>query len=168
MQSVIHTPNFLADAKAAGVGEDALALIEAVIAADPLAGKPIAGTGGARMQRFGAGGNGGANGKGASGAAMTIAYVAAQDVPLFLLALAATSERVEIGETDRAALRQELRALADDYRKDLLAAQERSEAKTLGTSAAKPRGKAAARPRGKHATRPLDKVAAKPRGKGKR
>lgn len=130
MQSVIHTPSFLADAKAAGVGEDELALIEAVIAADPLAGSPIAGTGGARTLRFGDNGNGSGSGK--SGGERTIAYFAAEDVPLFLLALAVTGERAEIGQADRAALRRGLRALADDYRKDLKAARQRSEAKPLG------------------------------------
>jgi len=146
MQSVIHTPSFLADAKAAGVGKDELALIEAVIAADPLAGKPIAGTGGARTLKFG--------GNGKTGESRTIAYFAAQDVPLFLLALTAQDrpakgQRVEIGQSDRAALRKTLRALADDYRKDLLAARQRSETKTLGTGTAKPPHKVAAKPQGK-------------------
>lgn len=147
MQSVIHTPSFLADAQAAGVGEDALALIEAVIAADPLAGKPIPGTGGARTLRFGDSdtGRGSAKGKGkgsgASGDALTIAYVAAEDVPLFLLALDAKSPPTDIAQADRDALRKTLRALADDYRKDLLAALRRSDAKALGPGATKPRGK---------------------------
>jgi hypothetical protein len=139
MQSVIHTPSFLADAKAAGVGEDELALIEAVIAADPLAGRPIAGTGGARTLRFG--GNDNANGKDKAGGQRTITYFTAKDVPLFLLALAAKGQRTEIGQADCAALRRGLRALADDYRKDLKAAQQRSKAKTLDTGAAKPLGK---------------------------
>lgn len=152
MQSVIHTPSFLADAKAASVGEDELALIEAVIAADPLAGDPIAGTGGARTLRFG--------GSGKSGGERTIAYFAAEDVPLFLLALTDRGQHAEIGQADRAALRRGLRALADDYRKDLKAARQRSETKTLGPRAAKPPNKVAANPQGKDA--------AKPPGKGKR
>lgn len=143
MQSVIHTPSFLADARAAGVGEQELALIEAVIAADPLAGTPIAGTGGARRLRFGGNDKGSGNGK--SGGQRTIAYFAAEDVPLFLLALdakgpPAKNPRTDIAQADRDALRKTLRALADDYRKDLLAARQRSEAKALGKGAAKPRG----------------------------
>ncbi len=156
MQSVIHTPSFLADAKAASVGKDELALIEAVIAADPLAGSPIAGTGGARTLTFGG------TGKSTSGGQRTIAYFAAQDVPLFLLALTATdrprkSERAEIGQADRTALRKTLRDLADDYRKDLLAARQRSEAKPLDKAAAKPVGKDAAKPPGKDAAKPVGK-----------
>jgi hypothetical protein len=126
MQSVIHTPTFLADAKAAGVGEDELALIEAVIAADPLAGSPITGTGGARRLRFGG------NGEGKSGGSRAITYFAAKDAPVFLLALAAKGQHAEIGQADRDALRKILGALAGDYRKDLRAAQQRSAAKPLG------------------------------------
>lgn len=148
MQSVIHTPSFLADARAAGVGEDELALIEAVVAADPGAGAPIPGTGGARLLRFG----GSATGKAAP--ARTIAYAAATDAPLFLLALeshgpVAKDRPAAIAAADRAALRKTLRALADDYQKDLKAARQRSEAKTLGTDAAKPLNKRAAKPPGK-------------------
>lgn len=115
MQSVIHTPTFLADAKAAGVGDDELALIEAVIAADPLAGELIPGTGGARKLRFGGGG------KGKSGGYRVITYFAAKDVPVFLLALVAKGRRADISQADRNALRRALRGLADDYRKGVQA-----------------------------------------------
>lgn len=115
MQSVIHTPTFLADAKAAGVGEDELALIEAVIAADPLAGDLIPGTGGARKLRFGA------RGKGKSGGYRVITYFAAKDVPVFLLALVAKGRRSDISQADRNALRRVLGALANDYRQGVQA-----------------------------------------------
>jgi hypothetical protein len=53
MQAVIQTPTFLADAKAVGLDDTELAEIAATIAADPLVGDIISGTGGARKVRFG-------------------------------------------------------------------------------------------------------------------
>jgi hypothetical protein len=58
MQTVIQTPTFLADAKAAGLDDAELAEITATIAADPLVGDIIPGTGGARKVRFGGKGKG--------------------------------------------------------------------------------------------------------------
>jgi hypothetical protein len=48
MQTVIQTPTFLADAEAAGLDDSELAEIAATIAANPLIGDTIPGTGGAR------------------------------------------------------------------------------------------------------------------------
>jgi ADP-dependent phosphofructokinase/glucokinase len=45
MQAVIQTPTFLADAKAVGLDDTELAEIAATIAADPLGGDIISGTG---------------------------------------------------------------------------------------------------------------------------
>jgi hypothetical protein len=113
MQTVIHTPTFLADAKAAGLDDAELAEIASTIAADPLAGDLIPGTGGARKVRFGG------KGKGKSGGYRVITYYAAEDVPVFLLALVDKGQRADISQADRNALRQSLSALADDYRESV-------------------------------------------------
>ena len=110
MHTVIHTPTFLADAKEAGLGDSELSEIEAAIAADPLAGDLIPGTGGARKIRFGG------KGKGKSGGYRVITYYAAEDVPVFLLALVDKGQRADISQADRNALREILGTLADEYR----------------------------------------------------
>ena len=70
----------------------------------------IPGTGGARKIRFGG------KGKGKSGGYRVITYYAAEDVPVFLLALVSKGQRADISQADRNALRQILGTLADEYR----------------------------------------------------
>jgi hypothetical protein len=110
MQTVIQTPTFLADAKAAGLDDTELAEIAATIAANPLVGDIIPGTGGARKVRFGG------RGKGKSGGYRVITYYAAEDVRVFLLALVDKGQRADISQADRNALREILGSLADEYR----------------------------------------------------
>ncbi|MBD2750756.1 type II toxin-antitoxin system RelE/ParE family toxin [Microvirga sp. BT688] len=110
MQTVIQTPTFLADAKAAGLDDTELAEIAATIAANPLVGDIIPGTGGARKVRFAG------KGKGKSGGYRVITYYAAEDVPVFLLALVDKGQRADISQADRNALREILGTLADEYR----------------------------------------------------
>lgn len=113
MQTVVQTPTFIADAKAAGVTDDELSAIVAMIAADPEAGDVIVGTGGARKVRFGG------KGKGKSGGYRVITYYAADDVPVFLLALVSKGQRADISQADRNALRVILATLADTYREGM-------------------------------------------------
>ena len=110
MQTVVQTPTFLADAKAAGITDDELSAIAATIAADPEAGDLIVGTGGARKIRIGG------KGKGKSGGYRVITYYAAADVPVFLLALVSKGQRADISQADRNAVRTILGTLADAYR----------------------------------------------------
>ena len=110
MQTVVQTPTFLADAKAAGVEDDELSAIATTIAADPQAGDLIPGTGGARKVRIGG------RGKGKSGGYRVITYYAAEDVPVFLLALISKGQRADISQAERNALRTILDTLAEAYR----------------------------------------------------
>jgi hypothetical protein len=110
MHAVIETPTYLSDAKAAGVTEDERAHVVNVIASAPLAGDPIPGTGGARKLRVGG------KGKGKRGGYRVITYYAAEDVPVFLLALVSKGQRADISQADRNALRAELSTLAANYR----------------------------------------------------
>jgi hypothetical protein len=110
MQTVIQTPTFLADAKAAGLDDAELAEIAATIAVNPFVGDIIPGTGGARKVRFGG------RGKGKSGGYRVITCYTAEDVPVFLLALVDKGQRADISQADRNALREILGTLADEYR----------------------------------------------------
>ena len=50
MQSVVETPDYLRDVKAAGIGEDEARSIVNFIAADPQVGDLIVGSGGSQSQ----------------------------------------------------------------------------------------------------------------------
>ena len=110
MQTVIQTPTFLADAKAAGLDDAELTEIAATIAANPLVGDIIPGTGGARKVRFGG------RGKGKSGGYRVITYYAAEDVPVFLLDVYSKGDRIDLSQAERNTLRRILGQLADAWR----------------------------------------------------
>ena len=71
MQTVLLTPTFERQAKAAGLSEDDIAAIASSLARNPLAGDLIAGTGGARKVRFAR------SGSGKSGGYRTVHYLGA-------------------------------------------------------------------------------------------
>ena len=110
MHTVIQTPTFLAHAKAAGVDETKLDAICDAVARAPKAGDLIPGAGGARKVRVGG------KGKGKSGGYRVITYFAADDVPVFLLALVSKGQRADLSQAERNALRDILGTLADIYR----------------------------------------------------
>jgi hypothetical protein len=95
------------------VTDSELAEIEATIAADPMAGDIIPGTGGARKVRIAG------KGKGKSGGYRIITYYAAPDVPVFLLTLVSKGQRADISQAERNAMREGLAALVDDYREGI-------------------------------------------------
>jgi hypothetical protein len=111
MHTVVLTPTFLQDCSRAGVSESELAAMVARVAAEPLAGDVIPGTGGARKLRFGA------PRRGKSGGYRAITFFAADDVPVFMLALVDKAQRADISQADRNELRRILGGLAESYRK---------------------------------------------------
>jgi len=111
MQGAVFTPTFESDVKAARVSENDLMNIVATIAADPLAGDLMAGTGGARKLRHAG------RGKGKSGGYRTIHYFGGDDVPIFLLALYGKGDRDNLTKAERNELSALLPRLADKYRK---------------------------------------------------
>jgi hypothetical protein len=111
MQSVIETPDYLADAKDAGMTEQERKAVVDALAKNPQAGDMIVGTGGARKLRFGR------HGRGKSGGYRVIFYFAGEDVPVFLLNVFAKGDRVDLSQAERNELRDELAGLAADYRK---------------------------------------------------
>lgn len=110
MHTVIETPSFLSDCRAAGLTEAEASEIVAAISADPSAGDLIPGTGGARKLRFAG------RGKGKSGGYRTVSYFAGSDIPVLLLALISKGERADLSQEERNTLRKELAGYARDYR----------------------------------------------------
>ncbi|MCA3564013.1 MAG: type II toxin-antitoxin system RelE/ParE family toxin [Methylocystis sp.] len=99
MHSVVETPSFLADAKAAGLSDDErLALVD-FIAAHPDAGDEIPGSGGARKLRLAG------RGKGKSGGYRVITFYSGDGVPVFLLNVFSKGERANLSKAEVNALR---------------------------------------------------------------
>jgi hypothetical protein len=110
MHAVIQSAAFLADCRDAGLSEDEVSEIVAIISGNPLLGDLIQGTGGARKYRFAG------RGKGKSGGYRTVTYYAGDDVPVLMLALINKGERADLSQVERNELRKELAGYAQDYR----------------------------------------------------
>lgn len=115
MQTIIRTPTFLSDAKAAGLSDDEQNDIVSEISKSPSAGAIMEGTGGCRKLRFAG------RGKGKSRGFRTVHYYAGDDVPVLLLALIDKGEDENLSKAERNELRFELSGYADDYRKGVIA-----------------------------------------------
>ena len=100
MQTVIRTPTFLSDAKAAGLSDDEQNDIVSEISKNPTAGVLMEGTGGCRKLRFAG------KGKGKSGGYRTVHYFA--------------GVCPNLSRAERNELRVELAGYADDYRKGVI------------------------------------------------
>lgn len=77
MHTLVETPDYLADAKKAGVSESERGAIADFLARNPTAGVEIVGTGGARKIRFAG------RGKGKSGGYRVVTFYSGPDIPLF-------------------------------------------------------------------------------------
>jgi hypothetical protein len=108
--TVVETRTFLDDVAAAGLSAADVDHIVEQISLNPHAGVLMANTGGARKRRFGA------HGKGKSGGVRVVSYFAAEDVPVFLLALINKAEKDNLSKAECNALRSELAEIANDYR----------------------------------------------------
>jgi hypothetical protein len=111
MHSIVETPDYLADARNAGLTEEERNQFIATLAVNPLAGDVIRGTGGARKIRFPG------RGKGKSGGYRVITFYGGDDIPLFLLNVFAKGDRVNLSQAERNQLPAELAGLAYDYRR---------------------------------------------------
>ena len=111
MHTVLFTSVFQRQAAAAGLTDDEVQNIAVAIAADPLSGDLMPGTGGARKLRF-------ARAKGGkSGGYRTIHYYGGDDVPVFLLALIDKRRRENLSAAERNELARILPQIAEAYRK---------------------------------------------------
>ena len=110
MHTVIETPDYLQDAKDAGLSGDEMAAIIQAIAFDPKAGDLMVGTGGARKLRFAA------SGRGKRGGVRTVHYFGGDDVPVFMLAVIKKGDRDNLSKAECNVLKKELQGIADAYR----------------------------------------------------
>ena len=112
VQTVLLTPTFQKQADRAGLADDEILEIAAAIAADPLAGDVMVGTGGARKMRHAG------RGHGKSGGYRTIHYFGGDDVPVFLLAVYRKGQKDNLSQKERNALATILPQIADRYRRE--------------------------------------------------
>jgi hypothetical protein len=110
MQTVVETPDYLSDAKSAGLTVKDREDITLWIAENPDAGDEIRGTGGARKVRFAG------KGKGKSGGYRVITFYSGPDIPVFLLNVFAKNEKTDLTQKERNVMKQVLSDLARAYR----------------------------------------------------
>jgi hypothetical protein len=110
LQTVVETPDYLSDARAAGLSESERRAIVDYLAADPSAGDMIVGSGGARKARVAA------PGRGKSGGYRVITYYGGGGLPVFLLNIFKKGDRINLSKAEINELRVELSYLARDYR----------------------------------------------------
>ncbi|HLK80734.1 MAG TPA: type II toxin-antitoxin system RelE/ParE family toxin [Xanthobacteraceae bacterium] len=111
MHTVVETPAYLADAKAAGLTESEREAVVEMIAGRPEAGDEIGGTGGARKVRFAG------RGKGKSGGYRVITFYSGKDIPVFLLVLYSKGDKANLSKAERNELKGILADIVREYRK---------------------------------------------------
>jgi hypothetical protein len=104
MHTVVETPSYLADARAAGLTEGERDAVVEMIANHPEAGDEIGGTGGARKVRVAS------RGKGKRGGYRVITFYSGKDVPVFLLAVYSKGEKANLSKAER----NELKGISGD------------------------------------------------------
>jgi hypothetical protein len=109
MHTVVETPDYISDAKAAGLSDNERRAIVDYLAANPRAGDMIVGSGGARKIRFAA------PGRGKSGGYRVVTYYGGDALPVFLLNVFKKGDRINLSKTDINQLRVELSHLAREY-----------------------------------------------------
>jgi hypothetical protein len=108
--TVVETPEFVAGVSRVLTEGERLELID-YLAANPMAGDLMQGTGGARKLRWGA------KGRGKRGGARVITFFGGPTVPVFLLAIFSKGERANLSRAERNELHQVLARLVEEYRK---------------------------------------------------
>src|ERR1700688_4664651 len=111
MHTVVETPSYVADAKAARFSESERDAVVEIVANHPEAGDEISGTGGARKLRLAG------RGKGKSGGYRVITFYSGKDVPVFLLAVYSKGEKSDLSKGERNELKGVLADISRDYRK---------------------------------------------------
>jgi hypothetical protein len=110
VHTVVETPPYLQQAKAAGMSEDVRAGIVTALATDPLQGDLLAGTGGFRKFRFPRPGGG------KSGGYRIVTYYHSPGLPVFLVAAFAKNQKDNLTLAERNALAALSRVLSERYK----------------------------------------------------
>ena len=111
MHTVVETPAYVADAKAAGLTETERAAVVEMVAKQPRAGDETPGTGGARKVRIAG------RGKGKSGGYRVITFYSGEDVPVFLLTLYSKGKKANLSKAERNELKTVLADIVREYRR---------------------------------------------------
>ncbi len=111
MHTVVETPSYLTDAKAAGLSEREKEAVVEMISNRPEAGDEISGTGGARKVRVAG------RGKGKSGGYRVITFYSGKDMPVFLLAVYSKGEKANLSKAERSELKGVLSSIVREYGK---------------------------------------------------
>lgn len=96
---VAELPQFVRDAKAAGLSENERNAIVTTIAGNPLTGHELRGSGGVRKIRFAG------RGKGKSGGYRVVTAYFGPDIPVYLVALLSKGERANFSGVEIAAFK---------------------------------------------------------------
>jgi mRNA-degrading endonuclease RelE of RelBE toxin-antitoxin system len=110
MQTVVETPSYLSDAERLFSPDERKAIVDR-LAADPTCGVIIPGGGGVRKVRFGFGG------RGKSGGARIIYLFSGEDLPVFVLAVYAKNDKVNLSMAERNALGRMVTEMVRSYRR---------------------------------------------------
>lgn len=110
MHTVALTHAFVRAAAEAGMTDDAVRQLIDMIAANPIAGDLIVGTGGCRKVRVAG------RGKGKSGGYRVITYYAGEAVPVFLITMFSKGERANLTKDECNQLSIRTKVMAADYK----------------------------------------------------
>lgn len=109
LQTVVETPEFIKQAKDCMDDKERKNFIN-YIAANPLAGDLIQGTGGARKIRWQADAH-----KGKSGGARIIYYFHDQDIPIFLFTAYKKNQKIDLTANEKTTLRKIIKMIVAEY-----------------------------------------------------
>lgn len=107
MHTVVETPAYLSSAKAEGMDAEELKAVVTLVAANPLAGDLIVGSGGCRKLRVAG------KGKGKSGGYRVVTYFASPKLPVFLIAVLAKGSRANFSKAEVASMARLTKVIAD-------------------------------------------------------
>src|ERR1700756_5973526 len=110
MHTVSETHVFRRAAAQAGMSDGDRARLVSFLAANPMAGEEIVGTGGCRKVRFAG------RGKGKSGGYRVITFFTGTDIPVFLLNIFAKNEKTDLAPKERRVLKSVLGDILQTYR----------------------------------------------------
>lgn len=97
--AVAESPQFIRDADALGLSDDERHAIITAVAADPLKGDEVRGSGGVRKVRFAG------RGKGKSGGYRVITAYFGLDIPVYLVAILSKGDRADFSAAEIAGFR---------------------------------------------------------------
>jgi hypothetical protein len=113
LHGVAELPQFIRDAQSLGLSEDERQRIVDAIAADPLQGDEIRGSGGVRKIRFAG------RGKGKSGGYRVVTAYFGANAPVYLIALLSKGERANFSAAEIAGFKDLTALIARFWRKRL-------------------------------------------------